>query len=124
MNWKRGLFRAWLVLSSGWVLLVVGVVVCDLGSLRADLMTNTTDVNFQRIDHNGQKMISMLASSEHIDGYLQTEHYTRDMFREAKRKAPDKTIAGVRFFLTIFTPPIALFLLGLAVLWIRRGFRP
>jgi hypothetical protein len=97
MNWKRGLFRLWLVLSLCWIAPMVALVWGDLGS--------------HEITPDYTKWSAETLAKAERGETLSVSDYPPDW--------PGRLATGG----IIIGPPIAALLLGSALLWAGRGFR-
>lgn len=93
MNWSRGLFRAWLVVSVLWAALCIGWNWSTLASSLSEVSCLIGDASARP------------ACVYHNMGYVSWGLEDR------------------QFWLTLATPPLVILLLGYAVLWVGRGFR-
>ncbi len=99
MNWRRGLFRLWLIATVAWLLVVGGL-----------LLPND---------------IALVFKLRHIDSsYSCEDHDPCDLIEAnlAKRRAlAEKRL--MRNTPRILAPPAVLFILGVIGFWIAAGFR-
>jgi hypothetical protein len=105
MNWKRGLFRLWLLAAICWAV-PVGILVWDqLGAHRP--LTEMVD-----------EQEAFKVKEARAVGYSDTE-----IASYLNLYIPPDWHGRVSAVIAIVGPPVAMFLLGYALLWIGRGFR-
>lgn len=119
-NFKRGFFRAWIVLSVLWVVPLL-------------LLTGRAGFRYASVRNEASKL---LQSIDEASKHPQPQRYTpdahrvyeeRDFLSEAEVKTLEhyksaKSSFVVLLLLTLLPPPILL-ALGRAVLWASEGFR-
>jgi hypothetical protein len=116
MNWRRGLFRAWLVLSVLW-LSGVGLAAYSADPWEYhDLTWRPSDTPLY--DDILKTAKTNMCGQHGADGSLLTDGcwYTPTLKTEIWRRAKAA-------WLLAFAPPAVLFVLGAAGLWVGRGFR-
>lgn len=108
MNWKRGLFRVWLVLSIVWVVGATAWCI-NFASTPRDVWRDPTP---QEIE-----ICVAMAEAQGLRG-------TRCDDRFSERKLPPlnaPNLTGYAF--AIFIPPLGVWVVALITAWIGRGFR-
>jgi hypothetical protein len=112
MNWGRGLFRVWLLLSICWIL--------SLTWIQWDKIIGRSRDDLDRIESNVRRMIDQQhAREEEINLYLRGEGFSQNEFRERYNLVSARLYAAS----WIVVPPGVLLLLGFSLLWVGRGFR-
>jgi hypothetical protein len=96
MNWRRGLFRSWLLLSFGWITFVV-------------ILFSTSCFYLQDTPTFDPMCITDGAPAGSIDSLKNLSGFA----------AADI----LRWFLRLFAPPVALLTAGSALIWVVDGFR-
>jgi hypothetical protein len=101
MNWSRGVFRLWLVVSVLWSLAIGGLCWIELkeGPFSTGLVTDTV------VSTTGEPVTALEGNS----------------FRNLV--PVDQVISWRRLSLVWFGPPLLTFLFGYTLLWVGRGFR-
>jgi hypothetical protein len=113
MNWKRGLFRLWLVIAVGWIAAATFLWWDDLTCSRC------TVVNEAKKPAGYENTTSVLLPDGTPVAIQTLDHAAA--LRAARLfiwNEKGSTILG-----TALGPPIALLLLGYTLVWIGRGFR-
>ena len=95
MRIARGLFRLWVVASILWVLFV-------------SVMTWQT----WPLDEERSGMTSAPTNDPEFEAW------------KAKNRIAERRDALVKGAVIAFTPPVAVLLLGMSLMWVARGFRP
>ncbi len=124
MNWKRGLIRVWLVCSALWIVGVVAFVA------HAPIVATT----FSYPTPTGERSKSPLGrewSAAEIKGCVDARKSNGSLGNlfscGDERPEPHRSSDFIGNATTVaivgFSPPIALIVLGLAGVWIARGFR-
>lgn len=122
MNWRRGLFRLWVLLAALWFAGTVSMVGLDayrwwpnkLIKLNVGGKEVQVDETFLRLTHDEQ--------NEEVDKIAKL------LKRPQLLRLPPPGFAiehpfNRQVWAAIFVPPLALLALGLCIAWILRGFR-
>jgi hypothetical protein len=114
MNWKRGLFRAWLIIAVCWIAATTFLWWDDLTCSNCAVINEAKKLS-------GYEETTSVRRSDGSVVAVQTHDHAAAL-RAARLSIwheKGSLIVGM-----IIGPPFALILLGSAVLWIGRGFRP
>lgn len=138
MNWKRGLFRMWLLFSALW--LVFGLSVTDVAGLRG-AATKSLDVPLEAISLINQGDGLWRASFETFSYDIEVSGNLIEGspdWNEIRAGIADKIAKDIalenaatrlrsaenrRIFVNFALVPLALLLLGVALGWVAQGFR-
>ena len=109
MNWRRGLLRAWVLLSGLWILTIATLAgVASYNDWRIESVMGTPVPKTDRPDFVQSDQQDTLAKLD--------EQYGIRLYK------PDHpTVAG--YMLIALAPPAAILVLGLGVFWVIAGFR-
>lgn len=149
MNWRKGLFRLWLVLAIVWI--TGGMYLTDHGYWRTQLLNARTEASIKkaRLDPDQDPFVALdeerkrrlttavaelkrrqagsvgiNSSTPYIDERSKEfEESYGPYFRAEAYLASLKREYRLLNFL-VFVPPILILFLGLAFFWIRAGFKP
>jgi hypothetical protein len=123
MNWRRGFFRLWLVLSAGWV---AGIGYLDRESLCASYSIKAWE-EARRQEQKSQEdyRVCLILHPkdkcelpDFIGGNIHYENRCLPMGDDAPNW--DLRVEALK---QMFVPPFVVLLAGLVVLWVMRGFR-
>lgn len=105
MNYKRGLFRLWLVLSIFWI---AGVAVA---------------YGFNIVKHHNE--LSRISSPERFDSQSEPPTERQKLVTELKTRQLNFKINGLikSSAIVALMPPIILFLFGVSLMWAIAGFK-
>ena len=138
MNWRRGLFRLWVLLAALWFAGTVSMVGLDayrwwpnkLIKLNVGGQEVQVDETFLRLTHDEQ--------NEEVDKIAKLLKRPPNSFDQFHQPEPPKWEELLRLpppgfaiehpfnrqvWAATFVPPLALLALGLCIAWILRGFR-
>lgn len=116
MNWSRGLFRLWLVLSTIWLVIAVIVLRPDEEiTLYIDSHRKASELAEDLRGYSDQSM-----TTEQQAALLQAKE-ARFMAAHAKTLRHRGNIISIS--VTAFSPPILALAVGGGLLWAMRGFR-
>ena len=142
INYRRGFLRVWALISVLWI---AGAVTLSASHMQKD----TEEWNFRRLIDKAILMMPVLCSEvrgergaelekgicyfeepkfrtlypEYAD--LNRDELAKRLYsRVGKTYTPTPTLFGVlgSYLIFIFTPPLALLLMGAAFVWVRAGF--
>ena len=119
MNWKRGLFRIWLLITVLWVAILVSVA-------RPDRIVSTYWEHYQTASDASERLAELqekvfLNLSEEKQNAL--ENATQLRLDAAKILLGYARSDLVSFGFGAIIPPAILFVFGAALFWVLRGFR-
>ena len=126
MNWSRGLFRFWILLSFLWVAGCIGIAVVD----------QPTTVTYNMEDKNSEKFTVIaprsLNAEQIADYFIASKKMNRPECEPAHRgpwcdQQTTLEVPGpIRWSLwgTAVGVPLGLLIIGSALVWALRGFRP
>ena len=145
MNWRRGLFRLWLVVSALWLIVVVVffypqvvspyiephayILTDDLKFFELDNVADSEDRNFKaayQIEIEFPNKVTLFAKDDTPKPVLDTQSKS---FYEQHVKPREAELGTARWhsleraFATGLLPPLAFVLLGLVIWWIVNGFK-
>jgi hypothetical protein len=122
MNWRRDLFRLWLVISLCWM---AGVGLYGWKQERWVLASDQEFVfdpafDLSRIKRNVERMTDQAAPESDIESYIRSEGATPDAVR-AYRKTFFSQFTR-RYAIYVLVPPLATLVLGLIGAWVVSAF--
>jgi hypothetical protein len=135
MDWKKGLLRAWVLISALWLVISVPYQGADLVASRPETLeefyerhsTSITapppaELDFEIRDGRKYRSIDPTYKFENPE-YKKWKDEVLEI--KAKRGSHDVAEWGYRggAALFIFAPPLAVLLLGVGVFWVASGFR-
>jgi len=135
VNWRRGLFRIWIAASVVWL---VGAGAVMQSGIRRDVSTLSRHAGEEPLSAAVNKRVyELMEATKQAKAALDleaVEAYERDLSELAeslvvnaeeriKRKQRAAQYSLMLSASLLFLPPILLFALGWAGLWILRGFR-
>lgn len=133
MNWRRGLFRLWVSLSVPWIVgipLAMGIV--ETWNRPAEIRHGNSSIELPPRTTKAEAQAALEAFIIHRKSDDNPGPF-RDLIPDPKVAAANLTKdyderANHRAVLEIMYlalgPPVAAFAIGVALLWVARGFRP
>ena len=132
MRWRRGFFRAWIVISVVWVGLAVMIAQPDTyrhlwHKAKYEIATPsgqkfTLDSSMPR-DHLVGILDTALRQEEARPGGTKVEPSTRDSLLQRIDEGYREQDQALQAWIATIIPPVALLMLGIAIGWVVGGFR-
>jgi hypothetical protein len=141
MNWRKGFFRIWVILSALWVLMGAWVIYDNPPQYsRSTRYIAADDIDPSAVDHRNREAFNDAVERgmlKEITGPHGHSIFVATLWDEQRQShAVQKTIAYIdrensarrtKYYLigsgALLVPPTLLMLVGLIVVWIGRGFR-